>query len=55
MKRYAVKIGEIHLVSNEPITEEARKKAVREVGDNMGLVYTEDGLTVEYSLTVNRH
>ena len=31
MKRYAIKIGEIKLVSSKPITEDERKEAIQEL------------------------
>lgn len=34
MSRYAIKIGEIHLRSDKPITETERKNAVRRVLKN---------------------
>lgn len=50
MPQYAVKIGEIHLVSNKPITPEERERAIRGMAKNHGtrrpLEVTEGGLEI---------
>ena len=53
MPKYAVKIGEIMLTSDEPITTEQRKQALEEVKRADALIVTADGLVVK--LTVDRH
>lgn len=53
MKRYAIKIGEIIVSSENPVTEEQRKKATEYVASGRLRIDVEPGVTVE--LSVNGH
>lgn len=54
MSRYAVKIGEIHLKANKPITDEQRKQALELLTATCGtyMITVDD---VEIALSVHRH
>lgn len=49
-KRFAVKLGEIHLISNEPITPELAKIARENMARELALAPIIDGLFVEFRL-----
>lgn len=53
MPKYAIKIGEVHLRSDKPITPEEHKKALKELRRADPLIATQDGLQVK--LTIDRH
>ena len=46
MARYAVKIGELHLTSDKPITQEQRERAKLDLIDRDRGIVTVDGLYI---------
>lgn len=54
MAKYSIKLGEIHLRSNKPITDEDKKRAIRELDavDNVMVTISDD---LEITSTVDRH
>lgn len=47
MSGYALKIGDIYLRSDKPITEEQRKRAVRYLIAERRSLVTDEGLTID--------
>lgn len=52
-QQYRVKIGEVHVHSDKPITPEERKNALKELKQANPLIVTADGLQIV--LAVDRH
>jgi len=55
MARYAIKIGEVHLRSDKPITGAERAEALRQLDGVYVLTKTEDGLEITLNVDGHRH